>query len=96
MTKEYLSKLFQRCGTRTSRSPMNTTVYAQNKDFFVVAKTLNRYGISDMVFPAVISDTLQGTSVIPGSDLSNVVDGSKIRGAQQKERSMLINTSMDI
>jgi hypothetical protein len=73
----------------------NTTVInsTSTKVFPVVARTLDRYGVSDRVGAAIVSATLQDIGLITQNDTSNVVDRSKIRRARSKKRTTVIEAS---
>ncbi|KAJ8930679.1 hypothetical protein NQ314_016493 [Rhamnusium bicolor] len=57
--------------------------------FSAVARTLDRYGISDRAGAAIISATLQDIGIIIDNDMSNVVDRSKVRRCRTKTRTIL-------
>lgn len=58
-------------------------------DLSAIAKTLDRFGVSDRAGAAIVSATLQNVGLISEDNLSNVVDRNKIRRARQKQRTDL-------
>lgn len=61
-----------------------------------IAKTLDRFGISDRAAAAIVSATLQDAGLITNEDLVNVVDRSKIRRARERERNLCSASSENI
>lgn len=64
-------------------------------NFGVVAKTLDRFGISDRAGAAIVSATLQSMGIISDVDLSKVVDRNKIRRARDKQRTASASVTID-
>ncbi|GBM77510.1 hypothetical protein AVEN_234710-1 [Araneus ventricosus] len=62
--------------------------------FSAVARTLDRFGISDRGGAAIVSAELQDVGIIPKSNVSNVVDRNKIRRERTKERTTLLSQSV--
>ncbi|KAJ8972312.1 hypothetical protein NQ314_000227 [Rhamnusium bicolor] len=63
-----------------------------SRQFPVVARTLDRYGISDRAGAAIVSATLQDMGLINEEDYSKVVDRNMIRRVRAKKRSDLSKT----
>ena len=70
--------------SKKSRSP---------RKFSIVARTLDRYGISDRAGAAIVSATLQDIGEIKDNDCSNVVDRNLIRRNRLRERNSLTASS---
>lgn len=60
--------------------------------YVAVARTLDRFGISDRAGAAIVSATLQDIGMITKESAINVVDRSKIRRVRAKTRSTAIET----
>lgn len=89
---------------RTEYSAASVTVESEAKKaedvtpvvtrFPVVARTLDRFGISDRAGAAIVSATLQDVGIISQSNVSNVVDRNKIRRERTKARTILSSQSV--
>ena len=60
-----------------------------------MAKTCDRYGVSDRCAAALVSSTLKDIEVVNSNDKSGVVDRSKIRRERHKYRQELLNLSSE-
>lgn len=68
-----------------------------NRTLPTVARTLDRFGISDRSGAAIVSATLKDFGVITAEDSSNVIDRSKIRRVRSLARSQSMDgNKMDI
>ncbi|XP_061717533.1 uncharacterized protein LOC133525257 [Cydia pomonella] len=67
-----------------SEAPRNTSVPPVS--YATVARTLDRYGISDRAGAALVSATLQDIGLITRESSDNIVDRSKIRRMRSKAR----------
>jgi len=86
----------EHCSNETYQEtePSTSQTNSGLEEYSVVAKTLDRYHISDRAGAAIVSATLQDIGLVSESDLSKVVDRSKIRRARQKARALLTNTTL--
>ncbi|GBO24411.1 hypothetical protein AVEN_198870-1 [Araneus ventricosus] len=57
-------------------------------------RTLDRFGISDRAFAAIVSAPLQDVGIISESIVLNVVDRNKIRRGRTKARTTLLSQSV--
>lgn len=62
--------------------------------FPAVARTLDRFGVSDRAGAAIVSAALQDVGIISPSNISNVVDRNKIRRERTKARTTLSSQSV--
>ncbi|GBN83134.1 hypothetical protein AVEN_97914-1 [Araneus ventricosus] len=62
--------------------------------FSAVARTSDRFGISDRAGSVIVSAALQVVGIISGSNVSNVVDRNKIRSERTKTRTPLLSQSV--
>ncbi|GBO30797.1 hypothetical protein AVEN_30996-1 [Araneus ventricosus] len=62
--------------------------------FSAVARTLDRFGISDRAGAAIVSAALQNVRIISESNVSSVVDRNKIRHERTKARTTLLSQSV--
>lgn len=63
-------------------------------NYVTVARTLDRFGISDRAGAAIVSATLQDIGIISTENKDHVVDRSKIRRVRSKTRSSAIDSSL--
>ncbi|GBM26388.1 hypothetical protein AVEN_239382-1 [Araneus ventricosus] len=59
-----------------------------------VARTLDRFGLSDRAGASIVSAALQDDCIISESNVSNVVDRTKIRRQRTKTRTTLLSQSV--
>lgn len=81
---------------QSEAQPNNSHHHAVAKDFPVVARTLDRYCISDRAGAAIVSAVLQDVGLISQNDTSCAVDRSKIRRARMKKRTALTSKPLVI
>lgn len=62
--------------------------------FPAVARTLDRFGVSDRAGAAIVSATLQDVGLISTENVSNVIDRNKIRRERAKARTTLSSQSV--
>lgn len=62
----------------------------------VVARTLDRYGISDRAGAAIISAAFEDIGLITESDSMLVIDRSKVRRARSRARTALVNEPLSV
>uniref|UniRef100_A0A6P7F0G4 Uncharacterized protein LOC114324720 n=1 Tax=Diabrotica virgifera virgifera TaxID=50390 RepID=A0A6P7F0G4_DIAVI len=73
-----------------SQSLISTTSLTMTDVTFpVVARTLDRYGVSDRAGAAIISAAFQDIGLITESDSSRVIDRSRVRRARSKARATI-------
>ncbi|CAH0561710.1 unnamed protein product [Brassicogethes aeneus] len=73
----------------------NSQVFQKLNDLSAVAKTLDRFGVSNRAGAAIVSATLQTVGLISEDNLSNVVDSrNKIRRAREKQRNSLADVHL--
>ncbi|CAH1110479.1 unnamed protein product [Psylliodes chrysocephalus] len=62
----------------------------------VLARTLNRYGISDRAGAAVASAVLQDIGIINNEDKSSIIDKNKIRRARSRKREGILEKNQNL
>ncbi|GBN76003.1 hypothetical protein AVEN_136305-1 [Araneus ventricosus] len=72
----------------------DVTVTLVVKKFSAVARTLDRFGISNQAGAAIMSAALQDVGIISESNVSNVVDRNKIWHERTKARTTLSSQSV--
>lgn len=85
------SRLSEKCVSFTTSTNQYNMAPKVAKDLPIVARTLDRYSISDRAGAAIVSAVLQDVGLISQNNMSNVVDRSKIRRIRLKKRSAFAN-----